>query len=133
MYLQNDDGLWGICPEGLRTYQGARRSASPRLQVSSDYGARSRSFHIIQQIIYHRAYGLKSEISRPRQNIRTDSRHHRAGGYVQMREKGNEQSSPVRGGHSNVQESRVVFGVQAVYRSMRARQVRDKRIEARYA
>jgi len=36
MYLQNDDGLWGICPEGLRTYQGARRSASPRLQVSTD-------------------------------------------------------------------------------------------------
>ena len=71
--------------------------------------------HIVQQIIYHRAYGLKSESSTPRQNIRTDSRHHRAGGYVQMREKGNEQSSPVQGGHSNAQEIRAVFGERAVY------------------
>ena len=114
MYLQNDDGLWGICPEGLRTYQGARRSASPRLQVSTDMvpGA-ARPY--CPTIIYHRAYGLKRQSSRPRQNIRTDSRHHRAGGYVQMREKGNEQSSPVQGGHSNVQEIRAVFGERAVY------------------
>ena len=71
--------------------------------------------HIVQQIVYHRAYGLKSESFRPRQNIRTDNRYHCAGGYVQMREKGNEQSSPVQGAHSNVQESRAVFGVRAVY------------------